>query len=510
MDTAQALTELVTETDRRRKSATGELDQEKRGDLGQFLTPADVARLMASMFGDLPSDVRVLDAGAGVGALTASFVAEVCSRAKKPTSIRATAFELDDILLPHLRNTLARCGPTCGEVGARFVHRVHHRDFIEAAVEVLGDSLFRDREFSFNAAILNPPYRKIGTASRERKLLQRVGLEATNLYAAFVALSVMLLEEDGQLVAIIPRSFCNGPYFRAFRGLLLNEAALLRIHVFDSRKDAFKEDGVLQENVIIHVRRTRRKPKKITISSSTSATSKLKSRRLSYADVVRGVADDRFIHIPTEESDDVIARWLNSLPDTLESLGITVSTGRVVDFRAREYLRPEPENGTVPLIYPCHLANGRVRWPKAESRKPNAIIQSSDTRTLLVPRGYYVVTKRFSAKEEKRRLVAAVYDPELVPAPFVGFENHVNYFHRAGEGLSRDEAYGLAAFLNSRPLDQYFRQFNGHTQVNATDLRSLRFPSRLILHRLGRAGLEPGTEEIEKAVVREYPLPGQL
>jgi adenine-specific DNA-methyltransferase len=199
-----------------------------------------------------------------------------------------------------------------------------------------------------------------------------------------------------------------------------------------------------------------------------------------------------------------------SLPDTLESLGLAVSTGRVVDFRARDYLRPEPEGSTVPLIYPCHLANGLVRWPKAGARKPNAIVQCGETTSLLVPRGYYVVTKRFSSKEEKRRLVAAVYDPEFVPAPFVGFENHVNYFHRQGEGLARDEAYGLAAFLNCHPLDRYFRQFNGHTQVNATDLRSLRFPSPTVLQRLGRVGLIPGSGELEKAVTQEYPLPGHI
>jgi adenine-specific DNA-methyltransferase len=508
MDPTQALAELVIETDHRRKSATARLDQERRGDLGQFLTPVDVARLMASMFGDLPSNIRVLDAGAGVGALTASFVAEACSRPKRPDSIEATAFELDASLLPHLRDTLARCEGICEQIGAPFVPRVYHREFVEAAVEPLSDPLFRKKGLSFNAAILNPPYRKIGTGSRERKLLQSVGLDATNLYAAFVALSVMLLEDGGQLVAIIPRSFCNGPYFKAFRSVLLNEAALLRIHVFDSRKDAFKDDGVLQENVIIHVRRARTKPKHITISASTDAASSLRTRRLPYSDVVRGTNGDRFIHIPTNEGDDAIARWLATLPDTLDGLGLTVSTGRVVDFRARDHLRGEPEERTVPLIYPCHFSNGQVRWPKAGTRKPNAIVQCGETKSLLVPRGYYVLTKRFSSKEEKRRLVAAVYDPEIVSAPFVGFENHINYFHRSGEGLSRDEAYGLAVFLNSRPLDQYFRQFNGHTQVNATDLRSLRYPSLAVLRRLGRTGFAPGTEELEEGVIREYPIPG--
>ncbi|MBC7816049.1 MAG: hypothetical protein IAG10_04030 [Planctomycetaceae bacterium] len=39
--------------------------------------------------------------------------------------------------------------------------------------------------------------------------------------------------------------------------------------------------------------------------------------------------------------------------------------------------------------------------------------------------------------------------------------------------------------MNSSLVDNFFRQFNGHTQVNATDLRSLRYPSREILQRLG-------------------------
>ena len=48
-----------------------------------------------------------------------------------------------------------------------------------------------------------------------------------------------------------------------------------------------------------------------------------------------------------------------------------------------------------------------------------------------------------------------------------------------------DLARGLVAYLNSTFVDTYFRQFNGHTQVNATDLRNLRYPSVRQLERLG-------------------------
>lgn len=62
----------------------------------------------------------------------------------------------------------------------------------------------------------------------------------------------------------------------------------------------------------------------------------------------------------------------------------------------------------------------------------------------------------------------------------------MNYFHAGGRGLERDLALGLYAFLNSTVVDQYFRRFSGHTQVNATDLRTLAYPDRGTLEAIGR------------------------
>ncbi|MGH7898247.1 MAG: Eco57I restriction-modification methylase domain-containing protein [Candidatus Binatia bacterium] len=338
MDAARATAKLVHEADRRRRAATTELNQAGRSDLGQFMTPTDVAGLMASMFGPLTGNLRLLDAGAGVGGLTAAFVAEACFRAQRPSAITATAFEVEDVLVPHLRDTFSTCRRTCDAAGIRFAGRVEHTDFLEAASDALDGSLFANKSLQFDAAILNPPYRKIGTDSRERRLVQRAGLDATNLYAAFVALAVRMLVPGGQLVAIIPRSFCNGPYFRPFRKVLLAETTLLRIHVFESRKDAFKEDRVLQENVIVFARRATSQPKHVIVSASRAGAENVQERRLSFCDVVREANGDKFIHLPTADDHDAISGWLAQLPETLVSLGLIVSTGRVVDFRAREHL----------------------------------------------------------------------------------------------------------------------------------------------------------------------------
>ena len=177
------------------------------------------------------------------------------------------------------------------------------------------------------------------------------------------------------------------------------------------------------------------------------------------------------------------------LPARLSDLGVGVSTGRVVDFRARDYLRKDPSEDTVPLIYPMHFNGGCVHWPCSEARKPNALLAVPETEELMVPNGFYVLVKRFTAKEERRRIVATVFRPEGNLAGFasVGFENHLNYFHHHGGGLDDQLAEGLAVFLNSTVVDAFFRQFSGHTQVNATDLRSLRYPAKVQLYRLAES-----------------------
>lgn len=175
-------------------------------------------------------------------------------------------------------------------------------------------------------------------------------------------------------------------------------------------------------------------------------------------------------------------------PALWPDLGIQVSTGRVVEFRAREFLRKSPGRKTVPLIYPAHFDRGFVSWPRADGRKPNALADVAETEDLMVASGTYVLTKRFTSKEERRRVVAVVYDPARLPTDVerVGFENHVNYFHANGGGLPKLVALGLALYLDSSLVDGYFRQFSGHTQVNAVDLRSLKYPSLDDLKAMGR------------------------
>jgi adenine-specific DNA-methyltransferase len=477
-------------------SSSAALDRQH--ELGQFLTPHPVAEFMASLFDVHQSEVSLLDAGAGAGALSAALVGRLCGGPRKPKRISLTAYEIDSAQIEPLRAKLEGCRRECSRAGISFSATVLNENFIAAAVPMVRGDLFASESPRFNTAIINPPYRKIRSDSATRLLLRSAGIEASNLYAGFVALITRLLDKGGELVAITPRSFCNGPYFKPFREDFLEAMSLRRLHVFKSRSAAFSGDAVLQENIIFHGVKGAPKPKQVIVSTSSGEhDGTVTERAVDFREVVSPDDAEQFIHLPTDVHHAQVRRAMRRLSTSLSALGVSVSTGRVVDFRAKEFLRQQPERDTVPLIYPCHFNGGFVHWPKEKSRKPNAIVSNEQTRELLVPAGIYVLVKRFTAKEERRRVVACIYDSHQIEAPLVGLENHLNYFHIAGRGLPMALAKGLAAFLNSTVVDNYFRQFNGHTQVNATDLRSLNYPAKAKLETLGRKITNLGLRQAE-------------
>lgn len=479
--------DLLEAVDTVRQRAFGGIPQDERSQKGQFGTPPVIARLMASMFDFRDPEIRLLDAGAGVGSLTAAFVEAACGATPQPRSIHVTAYEIEPRLIVGLKATLARCEAVCEQRGIAFTAAIRTEDFIDAShAESL---LFTSSSTTtYNYAIGNPPYRKLRSDSRHRKRLSAIGIEVSNLYAAFLALTARALEEGGQLVAITPRSFCNGPYFKHFREYFLGRMSLRRLHVFESRSEAFADDAVLQENIILVADRGLQQAKVTVSSTSGSLASPDTEHPVDYALVVPDGATP-FIHLITDDVDAAVVRSMQRFTSSLSEVGVEISTGRVVDFRAKPLLLAEPVPGAYPLIYPVHLRAGGTQWP-VDSRKDNALANGPGVDALLVPPGVYVLIKRFSSKEQRRRIEAFVYDSEdVAPGAKVGFENHLNYLHVANQGLDKTLAVGLAVYLNSTLADLYFRLFSGHTQVNATDLRRFPFPSRDELIDLGqRAG----------------------
>lgn len=492
---------LTDSADITKAYCSSRLNLKQRSELGQFFTPATVARFMAGQFNNLSGHIHLLDAGAGVGTLTTAVIERLLANPEEVKSCSITAYEIEPVFLPFLNQTLTECCIALKNKGIQADYCLHEENFIKAGSEV-NLPLLKKSIPDFTHVILNPPYKKIDSQSVEKKILTSIGVETANLYSAFVWLAILQLAKSGEMVAITPRSFCNGTYFRPFRKAFLESMEFKKIHIFESRSVAFSEDNVLQENIVFHALKSKDKFATIEITSNSEvALDEISELRyVPYDEVVEADDPEQFIHIITNYLENSLRVQMNNMPSTLDEIGLEISTGPVVDFRLKSALRNCLNNQNVPLLYPESIKAGKVIFPPIHPRKPIAIEQNQETGKWLIESGWYVLTKRFSTKEEKRRIVAAVCPP--VDTKLLGLENHLNYYHAKGQGMAPDLARGLAAFLNSTLFDSYFRQFSGHTQVNATDLRRIRYPSKENLIQLGvQVGDDHfNQEEIDKIV----------
>ncbi|VEI17152.1 N5-glutamine S-adenosyl-L-methionine-dependent methyltransferase [Actinomyces viscosus] len=440
---------------------------------------ADLPRLPES------GTLRVLDPGAGSGVLSAALIERV-RRDRPDLQVSLTAVETDRHLWSALSETLSDCETETGVVTA-----LVKGDFVDWALRT---------DERFDLVIQNPPYRKIRSGSTLDTDLRSAGVVVPNIYAGFMALGALVLSAGGQQVSITPRSWMNGTYFRQFRRTLLASFGIDGIHTFQSRSEVFGDLGVLQETIIVAVTQGGQVPI-VRLSSSVDHRDKPVTREVPASQVVT----DDFVFVPASHEDAEAVEWMRRAHYTLADLGLAVSTGRVVDFRLREYLRHQPDDDVVPMVYPANIVKNMVLHPRLSVKKPQWFRAMEPLRAkVLVPAGAYVLVKRFSAKEEKRRIVSAVWsDDAHQPA----FDNKLNYIHCMGRGLDEDLALGLSAWLNCKPVDDFFRVFSGHTQVNAGDLRQMKFPSLEQLRLLGRSTLDPdaavrqvmGVEHVEAA-----------
>lgn len=469
--------DLLERAEARRALTLQTLDVENQAARGQFFTPLLAANIIAAL-PRLPKTgtFRILDPGAGSGILSAAMAARI-QRECPDLVFEFTAVENDSLLRDALESTLRDIESKTGAST-----RTVPTDFLQWALAT---------DERFDLVIQNPPYAKLATKSHEQQLLRGNGIMVPNIYAAFMALGIHLLKPGGQQVSITPRSWMNGAYYHVFRNKFTHSAGIDSIHTFESRSKVFGDMGVLQESVIVSATKGEF-PEQVTIYTSHDHISKPFTRTVEYGDVVT----PDFVHVPATKEDAEAVAWMRkNVRCTLKELGLTVSTGRVVDFRSRENLRTEPGGGAVPLLHATHLRGGSVYHP-IHSKKPEWFSADSEqTRKMLVGGGTYVLIKRFSAKEERRRVVAGVWKSHNSAA----FDNKLNFIHDGGAGLDPEIATGLGIFLNSTQTDRYFRVFSGHTQVNATDLRQMRFPTENQLRALAQSDID-GQGSIDAAV----------
>ena len=469
---------------------------QQRKDHGLFLTPVPAADFMAERITAEGRKVRILDPAAGAGILCCAAVEALVSRHPKPQVVDLVGYEVDRDLITPLQAVLDHLADWCRRRHQVTVAaHVKATDFIMANAKTLRPrGLFPGPAETerFDVVIANPPYFKIGKDDPRAAAVSEVVHGQPNIYALFMAVSASLLRQLGDFVFITPRSFASGPYFQRFRAVFFDMIRLTRVHVLGSRRDAFRRDAVLQENVIIAGIRQghwhgSHGAGRLAISSSPGVDEMGQSsaREVAAGQVLDLGSRDKVLRLPICDEDEEALALVDSWPSSLADLGLNISTGPVVPFRATKFIAGTGEvpESHVPFLWMNHVRAMEATWP-LDRHKPEYIARTA--KALLVPNRNYVLMRRFSAKEEARRLTAAPFIAADFVVPEIGLENHLNYVHRPGGQLTVDEAWGLAALYNSHLLDTWFRAVNGNTQVSATELRAMRLPAHETIVALGQ------------------------
>jgi adenine-specific DNA-methyltransferase len=484
---------------------------DKRKALGQFFTPREVAIFMARLAKRRRQRLAILDPGAGTGILAAALCERLTGEVE---ALHIDAYEADPTLAEKCTVALTYTREWLNQRRVAMSFSVLQEDFVMANAGAIAPQLLAGpAEGNYDVAIMNPPYFKLTKADPRARALAAISSGQPNIYALFIAVALARLMQGGTLVAITPRSFATGPYFSAFRKYVFAEAALDAVHLFESRRDAFRKDRVLQENVIVRLRKRRTGGSgkvAITTSHGRGDIGRAQRRLARLDDVLKSQGKDVVISLPTSDWHSELVDYLSEWPTTVEKAGFRVSTGPVVAFRAEGLLRRGTGPDRVPLLWLQNIRPMKIEWP-VPSQKPQYIHDDrASARKLLLSARNMVLVRRFTAKEDVRRLTAAALVNDQLGSGLIGLENHLNYISKWKGDLHSDVATGLAALLNSRLLDDYLRMSNGHTQINAADLRAMPLPGEEALRTLGAASAGVTVSSLDGVVADVLGLPVPL
>lgn len=481
------------------RSFIATLSRDRQRAAGQFMTPPKIAEFMAKRLVQSVdhAHIRLLEPSAGAGILVAATVEALLEKNWKPAVIEAILYEKDPRLLHVLEELCQKISDECAKLGVQYRYSIKGEDFL------LSELALRGKAIDGLVTIANPPFYKLNKSRDEQARLHGYAVYGQpNVYGLFMAATARLIPPDGRWCFITPRSWMNGKYFKAVRQTVLRHLSIDSLHAFESRTESFEQDAVLQETVIAWgTGRATRESGINVIFTRSDGIADLDRVSVQTFPVESIVANDEHaaVTLPTEN-----AAHFDCWTATLATFGLKVSTGPVVAFRNREFITVEATPDTVPLLWMQHVSQQKISWPI--NKKMEHMRATAENAWMLLPNAPMVIMRRFSPKEDLRRVTCAAYLGEL-PGRLIALENHLNYIYRPNGKMSLGEVRGLSALLTSQVMDTRLRAIAGSTQINATELRSLTFPPLSVIEAIGeRLRKSPSVNEIDTAVELELGL----
>lgn len=458
-----------------------------RGRLGIYYTPVVLSNRLLDMAGEAGTrwaTARVVDPACGGGA----FLAPVARRKRQALAgnpeeiverVAATVFGYDiDPFGAWLSQVMleAEMLAVCLQAGRPFPRCVEVRDTLAAPFE----------KPAFDLVVGNPPYGRVSLAPPLRARYSRSLYGHANLYGLFTDQALRMARPEGVIAFITPASFLSGQYFKNLRLLLAKEAPPHSIDLVVARAGVFED--VLQETVLATYRKGATGREGLVHEVAVSPE---EEARITPAGRFRLFGEGAAPWVlPRSAAFEPLVARLQQMPHRLADYGYTVSTGPLVWNRHKDQLRTERGPDCYPLVWAEAItADGQFAF-RAEKRNHAPYFAAREGDEWLLVRQPCVLLQRTTAKEQKRRLIAAFMPPSFLEAHGAAVvENHLNMILTNGaislQGSDLPPEV-LTALLNSPVVDQAFRCMNGSVAVSAYELASLPLPDPTVMHRISK------------------------
>lgn len=455
--------------------------------LGRLFTKKETAGLMAKMIKLDPtkSAYTVLDPGAGTGILSAAVVEEICERCTSCRAIFLTCYENNPEFIPMLEDNLERIRKKARhDYDVKLFVTVYEENYITESQNHYTVTLTETVEDRFDIIICNPPVELIEKGSGEANRAGGVTQVKISSAFLFAKMAARHLEEDGRLVIMLPTTVASASALTAYRKEMAERLALDKIHLFIGKQKNPKRAVPLKKSIILSYGKCE-KPETVIITTSTDwgkPENTVMLPALPYDFVVD--KKDGTLTLPKSVEDTNIVKYISSFPETIDSLGLKVSTGLVIDSRCEGLLFTEPIKGCVPLFRPVALKNGQVRFPLPIKHQYLAAVNTK----LIQNNKNLVLIKRVPAKSDERFVNAAVYLASQQPQyKYISTHNKVNFIDtkdKNGEMCAR-LVFGIFALINSTIYDRYISIVSKSKQINSKELRHLPLPPRNLIENIG-------------------------
>ncbi len=472
---------------------------------GVFYTPPEIVRYTLDMAERAGTDwrgARCLDPSAGGGAFLIAMIRRIrdALTGTEPALVlsqiaaRVRGYDIDLFgvwLAQAMVHLAVRDLET--SAGRQLPAIVEQRDSLDIALTDQG---------AFDLVASNVPFGKITLPPEKRALYARSTYGHANLYGLFTDAGVRYAKSGGVVAYVMPTSMLSGLYFQSLRGLLMQQAPPCELTFVTERTGVF--DDALQETMLVTWRKKRRTRNAAVNFLSIDAESRCDMTSAGRFPLPS--AGNAPWLLPRHPSQSRLAHHLGRMPHRLASYGYSVSTGPLVWNRHKPQFRTRHKAGAVPVVWAeAVTSDGRFLW-RADKRNHapwfSAIPGKDDW---LIIDHTCILLQRTTAKEQDRRLIAAVM-PESFVAHHGGVivENHLNMI-RCRSVVPEIQPAVIAAILNSRAADSAFRCISGSVAVSAYELEALPLPAPVAMQRVA-AMLEEAVPfgAIERVIADAY------